>query len=74
MCIVWTVVWPSDKAAGLDGVRFMVLRWGHAVVWLLLAIAVFMAANPATQRFAQYAGWLALASYAAFLFVVVQAG
>lgn len=41
---VWVVVWPHQRAVEAEGLRFLVLRWFHALVWLLLAIAAFVAA------------------------------
>ena len=42
--IVWVVIWPSDKVTSIDGVRYVILRWFHALTWLLLALAAFLAA------------------------------
>lgn len=38
---LFTRLWPRRRAAGLNpaGPRFLILRWGHAVVWLLLALS-----------------------------------
>jgi hypothetical protein len=44
LTVVWIIVWPSDKAATTVGLRFVILRWFHALVWLFLAIAAFLAA------------------------------
>ena len=41
--IVWVFVWPSDRVDQLFGLRYLILRWGHALVWLLLAVAAFIA-------------------------------
>lgn len=55
LTIVWLVFWPTDKATSSLGFRFVILRWFHALVWFLLAIAAFVAAfnivgGPATAR------------------------
>jgi hypothetical protein len=44
LTVVWIIIWPSDKAAATAGLRFVILRWFHALVWLFLAIAAFLAA------------------------------
>lgn len=44
LTVVWIIVWPSDKATTTTGLRFVILRWFHALVWFLLAIAAFLAA------------------------------
>ena len=66
---VWVVVWPHDKATAVDGLRFFILRWFHALVWLLLAIAAFIAAfnllgGASTARIVAF---LALISYLVFM-------
>lgn len=43
LTIVWTVVWPSEKVTPDGGLRFLILRWFHALTWLLLALAAFIA-------------------------------
>jgi hypothetical protein len=44
LAVLWIFIWPSDKAAAVDGMRFFILRWFHALVWLLLALATFTTA------------------------------
>ena len=66
---VWIVVWPHDKASAVDGLRFLILRWFHALVWLLLAIAAFIAAfnvlgGASTSRIVAF---LALMTYLVFV-------
>lgn len=39
---VWVFVWPKQHRA-LTGVRFIIVRWFHALTWLLLASAAFVA-------------------------------
>lgn len=70
---VWVFLWPADKAAGLTGVAYLVLRWGHALVWLLLGLAALAASSPATLRLSQPLALAALGVYAGFVFVFVTA-
>jgi len=73
--VVWLFVWPSDKVDGASALEFLVLRWFHAIVWLLLAAAAFMAAaGPTRARGSQTLGWMALATYAIFLIVMRSSG
>lgn len=44
LTVVWVFVWPSTKTVPGDLVRYFILRWFHALVWLLLAAAAFLAA------------------------------
>ena len=41
--IVWLFVWPADRANPAEPLRAFILRWFHAGVWLLLALAAFIA-------------------------------
>jgi len=44
LTLVWVVVYPRTLAARLTAWRFIVVRWFHALTWLLLAVAAFLAA------------------------------
>lgn len=44
LAAIWIIVWPSEKASTADALHFVILRWFHALVWLLLALAAFIAA------------------------------
>jgi len=66
---VWAVVWPADRAAGAVGLRFFIARWGHAIVWALLAAMCFMKAsgNRALEAWSNPVGLAALLVYLSFL-------
>jgi hypothetical protein len=73
LAVVWVVVWPSGKAAGLDAPWLLALRWGHAIAWALLGLMCLSKAF----RVDVLVGPLGLAAGAVYvLFVVslVQAG
>jgi hypothetical protein len=38
VAILYSFVWPRDRIAELNSFRFLVLRWGHALTWLLMSI------------------------------------
>lgn len=38
IALLYSFVWPKDRIADLTGFRFLVLRWGHALTWLLISI------------------------------------
>lgn len=69
---VYTVVWPRPRdpaARTRPAWRHLVLRWGHALVWLLLALSCFVRparslGGPAT---ANALALLALIAYVLFL-------
>ncbi len=43
LTIVWVFVWPRGRVTPADGMRYLIVRWFHALVWLLLALAAFVA-------------------------------
>ncbi len=73
---VYTVVWPRPQdptARARPAWRHLVLRWCHALVWLLLALSCFVRlarslGGPAT---ANILALLALVGYVIFLATVV---
>jgi hypothetical protein len=40
IAVIFAFVWPSG-AGDLVGLRYLLVRWGHALVWLLLAAFCF---------------------------------
>ena len=68
---VFAEVWP--RTAGSERPRpvwrHLVLRWFHALVWVLLALSCFVRADlmPGGSSAANVAALLGLASYAVFL-------
>jgi hypothetical protein len=38
IAVLYSFVWPKDRMADPTGFRFLILRWGHALTWLLLTI------------------------------------
>jgi hypothetical protein len=38
VAVVYFFVWPHKTGATTTGFRFFVIRWGHALTWLLLTI------------------------------------
>lgn len=69
LTIVWVFVWPSDKAAAVDDLQFFILRWFHALTWLFLAAAAFIAAFDILRgaATAKTVAFLALITYLIFV-------
>ena len=42
LAVVWIYVGPHTKLTVTTGLRYFVIRWGHAVTWLLLAVSFFL--------------------------------
>ncbi len=70
VALLWTLVWPSDRIAVASGLRFMILRWFHALTWLLLAGAAFLAAFSGPAK-AKPIALLALAVYLVFMATLI---
>lgn len=75
LCILvatlYAAVWPRPRPGTTRvGWHHLVLRWGHTVVWVLLALACFTRAfAPALESLADSFASLAFFSYALFLTV-----
>ena len=70
---IYAVVWPRPK----DGQRramwqYLVLRWFHSLVWILLAVACLMWAGwlPGNDELAQRFAFVALPVYGVFMIVL----
>lgn len=69
LTLVWVYVWPQGRAAGQQGLRYVALRWFHALTWLLLGIAAFVASDRALGgvSLAKPIALAALAVYSLFI-------
>ncbi len=72
VAIVYTVVWPRPRRSGALHVRpawrHVILRWCHALVWLLLALSCFIRLSPRLgEPAANSLAGLALLVYLIFL-------
>jgi hypothetical protein len=71
---MWSFFWPSYRGQKSSGLPYLLLRWGHALTWLLLALALFVSG---TGRFGGgmtggILGIGALVIYLAFLYMLLQ--
>lgn len=42
LSVIWVFVWPQEKVLEPGSIRYIAVRWGHSVVWLLMAASFFM--------------------------------
>ena len=74
LSVVWVYVGPHTKMPDTSGLRFFVVRWFHALTWLLLAISFFLRGiNPNLGGIANMvaaAGGLTYALFIIMTFVV----
>lgn len=67
LTVLWAVVWPSE-ASGSNGFRYLVVRWGHSLVWVLLGASFFVRMGPSgVQGLAEGLAVAGGACYLAFL-------
>jgi hypothetical protein len=38
VALIYAFVWPHKVMSESTGLRFLIIRWGHTLTWLLLAI------------------------------------
>ena len=38
VAVIYSIVWPKKAVTATSGARYFIVRWGHALVWILLAI------------------------------------
>lgn len=68
LALLWLVVVPEHDT---DGLRGVVLRFGHSACWALVAVGALLHAVRAPARAVGACAWAALACYAAFLLALV---
>ena len=70
VAVIYSFVWPHKALTDLSGFRFFVLRWGHALVWILLTINFLLRGiNPSLNNVANL---IALAGCLIYLLFVVM--
>ena len=69
IAVIWIYVWPSDRVVESTGARYLILRWSHFVVWVLLGLAALVAdLNVADgAKMAKAVALVSLAVYLIFL-------
>lgn len=72
LALIYCFVWPRRRATGLRrGLRYLVLRWFHSLVWVLLGVSLALHALPdeegTVRQVAKLLAVLALVTYCAFL-------
>lgn len=72
LAFIFAIIWPH-KLAPERGPRRLVLRWGHTLVWLMLALAAFIGGSPGLNgaSAARALAFAAAAVYVVFVFVLL---
>lgn len=40
--VIYFFIWPKELVSNLPQFQFIILRWFHSLVWILLAISFFL--------------------------------
>ena len=77
VAVIFTVIWPSGKVSGANNtgsLQYVILRWFHGLVWLLLAVSFFVRSgnNSASSGTANILALAALGVYIVFMVMVVS--
>ncbi len=70
LAVIYSFVWPKHRVGVQDGFRYLVLRWAHALTWLLLALSfILRGLSPALNGAANF---IAAASGLVYLLFIVM--
>jgi hypothetical protein len=69
VAVIYSFVWPHKAVIMDSGFRFFILRWGHALTWLLLALN--FALRGLSPSFQSAANWVSLAGGAMYLLFIL---
>ena len=67
---IFVYIWPYKDVTTTGGLRFLIVRWGHALTWLLLAISFFP--RGLSPSYSGAANLIALAGGLAYLLFMVM--
>jgi hypothetical protein len=73
MAAIWVFVWPRSRSVASGSPSYLILRWFHALVWLFLAVAAFIAGLDflGGANTARFVALLALLTYLIFVATLV---
>src|SRR5437879_3935157 len=72
---VFVFVWPKSKSSGgARGLRYLVLRWFHPLVWVLIALSFFLRGGEVLggAAAANVLALLALGAYLVFMAALLR--
>jgi hypothetical protein len=68
LTVLYIFLWPKQRAEGHTGFRFLIMRWGHALVWVLLTVNfILRGLSSSLAGAASIIALIALAMYIVFL-------
>ncbi len=67
---VYAFVWPQKIAGAVTGLRFFIIRWGHMLTWILLAVNFLLRGiSPSLNGMANLIAIAGGGSYFLFMFM-----
>lgn len=74
LAIIWIYVGPHTKIPATSGFRYFIIRWGHSLTWVLLAVSFFLRGiNPSlngTANLIAAAGGITYLTFIVMTFVI----
>jgi hypothetical protein len=68
IAVIYAFIWPQKAVAVHAGFRFFIVRWGHALTWLLLTLNFLLRGlSPALEGTANILAILGALFYALFI-------
>jgi hypothetical protein len=68
IAVVYSFIWPKKSVTETSRVRFFIVRWGHALTWLLLGLNFLLRGNsPALDGAANILALAGALFYALFI-------
>jgi len=72
IAVIYSFLWPKKSVTANTGFRFFVLRWGHAVTWVLLTINfVLRGIGPDLNGMASFFALAGAVTYVLFLAMTI---
>jgi hypothetical protein len=72
IALVYSFIWPKHRigAQKISTFRYFILRWFHAIVWILLGISCFIRIFPMAELLPNLIAVFAFGLYVIFLVVM----
>jgi len=74
VAVIYSFVWPHQAGAATSGFRLFILRWSHALTWLLIAVNfVLRGISPSLNELANLLALVGGLTYLLFMFTTFVA-
>lgn len=69
---IFVCIWPYKAVIATTGFRYLIIRWGHALTWLLLAVSFSRSVRGIGPNLNGGASFFAMAGGAIYLLFLVM--